>query len=82
MLHLYAVNANKKDYEFWQPDAMAFALFKKATALQKLKYIHNNPMILKRNLCTDPVSYYHSSARFYHDGVDEFGFLCHLSEAF
>jgi putative transposase len=81
-LHLYAVNAHNKDYEFWQRDALAFALFKRETALQKLEYIHNNPMAMRWNLCTNPDSYYYSSARFYQDGVDEFGFLCHLSEAF
>jgi len=42
-LALYAVNAHNKAYEFWQRDSMAFGLFKRTTALQKLEYIHNNP---------------------------------------
>ena len=82
LLSLYAVNAHNKLYEFWQRDAMAFSLFKRETALQKLECIYNNPMAFRRNLCNNPADYYYSSARFYHDGVDTFGFLCHLSQVF
>jgi putative transposase len=82
LLLQYAVDAHNKAYEFWQRDSMAFLLVKRETALQKLEYIHTNPMGLRWNLCDDPVSYHYSSARFYTDGVDEFGFLHHLSEVF
>ncbi len=88
-LSLYAVNAHNKSYEFWQRDSMAFVLFKRATALQKLNYIHNNPLAPHWNLCDDPVAYYYSSAKFYdnptHCGAEggvDLGFLCHLREAF
>ncbi|MCB9033687.1 MAG: hypothetical protein H6553_07610 [Chitinophagales bacterium] len=38
---------------------------------QKLDYIHNNPCTEKYNLCKDPSSYKHSSAKFYINGVDD-----------
>jgi putative transposase len=43
-LPMYAVAASNKQYEFWQRDSLAIPLYTKAVALQKLTYIHNNPV--------------------------------------
>jgi len=43
-LQQFAVAARNKKYEFWQRDSLAFKLTKRETALQKLTYIHNNPV--------------------------------------
>jgi hypothetical protein len=40
-------------------------------AEQKLQYMHNNPCSGKWNLAPDPVSYMHSSARFYFSGEQD-----------
>lgn len=81
-LRRFTVNASNKRYEFWQRDPMAIHLYKKEVALQKLFYIHSNPLSKHWNLCSDPIQYAYSSARFYETGVDDFGFLKHLMEAF
>ena len=82
LLSSFAVEANNKKHEFWQRDPVAFQLTRKETALQKLDYIHNNPLAEHWQLCINPVDYYFSSARFYETGVDDFGFLTHIMDEF
>ncbi len=45
------------------------AFFSEKFLIQKLNYIHHNPLSGKWNLSADFVSYEHSSASFYEDGV-------------
>jgi hypothetical protein len=47
---------------------------------QKLEYIHFNPLQERWNLVKSPEDYYWSSARFYEEGKDDFGFLKHYME--
>jgi len=47
---------------------------------QKLDYIHSNPVKGKWNLAGDYISYPHSSARFYEEGVNERGLLTHYKD--
>ncbi len=47
----------------------AKAIFSEKFLIQKLNYIHHNPVSGKWNLSADFVSYDHSSASFYEDGV-------------
>ncbi len=47
----------------------AKAIFSEKFLIQKLNYIHHNPVSGKWNLSADFVSYEHSSAAFYEDGV-------------
>ena len=47
---------------------------------QKFDYLHENPCQPHWQLAELPEDYKYSSARFYEDGVDEFGFLTHHSE--
>ena len=51
-------------------------------AIQKLKYIHFNPVNGKWTLAKDDLDYYYSSVRFYETGMDEFGFLSNIFEVF
>lgn len=50
------------------------------TLLQKLDYIHRNPMQEKWNLAATPEEYRYSSAKFYMSGIDEFQFLTHWQD--
>jgi len=43
--------------------------------LQKLEYIHDNPV--RANLCLHPEEYLYSSAVFYERSVDQFKMLTH-----
>ena len=79
-LRPYRVDATNKNYEFWQRDSLAIHLLSREMALQKLTYLHNNPLAEHWQLCDSPESYYYSSARFYETGIDDFGFLKHIMD--
>ena len=79
-LKLFAVDAENKEYEFWQRDSLAFELTKKETISQKIDYIHYNPTAEYWKLCSEPTGYYYSSAKFYGSGIDDFGFVKHIGE--
>jgi len=81
-LKKYKVEASNKNYEFWQRDPFAFKLTNLETALQKLKYIHNNPLAQHWLLASEPIKYFYSSAFFYENEKDEFGFLKNIIDVF
>jgi REP element-mobilizing transposase RayT len=81
-LSRFEVKAANKQYNFWQRDSLAFELFTKRVAFQKLNYIHNNPISGKWNLCEYPEQYVYSSASFYENGTDEFGLVVDIREVF
>ncbi len=78
----FQVNATNKKYEFWQRDSLAVPLFTRAVALQKLDYIHKNPLAEHWNLVKDPCDYKYSSAKYYELGQKDFGFLKDLMAEF
>ncbi|WP_152266579.1 hypothetical protein [Agriterribacter humi] len=57
-------------------------LTQKNTAIQKLQYIHDNPLAEHWQLTDDPVKYYYSSAKYYETGIDDFGFLNNIVDMF
>jgi REP element-mobilizing transposase RayT len=57
--------ANKKLHEVWELSFDWKECRSRAFINQKLDYIHENPCSKKWNLCTSPVVYTHSSAKFY-----------------
>lgn len=71
---------NDRKYQFWKRDPLAIPLSTIKILEQKLEYIHNNPVVEKWALCKLPEDYRWSSARFYVEGVDEFGLLTHYKE--
>ena len=78
LLKPFKVAAINKNYEFWQEDTLSIPLFSRKIALQKLNYIHNNPLKGKWNLAKNPWDYKYSSAEFYRTGDTEFKFLRNL----
>ncbi len=79
-LALYKCEKEDRRHQFWKRDPLAVAVTSEAALLHKLDYIHNNPVKEKWKLCTLPEEYRWSSARFYWEGVDEFGMLTHYRE--
>jgi hypothetical protein len=75
VLAKFKVNAKDREYQFWERNPLSFDLYTHDTFMQKLEYIHWNPV--KARLCSLPEEYYYSSARFYHTGIDDFGMLTH-----
>lgn len=78
----YEVNAANKKHEIWQRDSLSIKIYSRAVALEKLNYLHFNPVSKKWQLSKDDLSYHFSSARFYESGIDEFGFLRNIFKVF
>jgi len=64
-------------FQFWQRDPLAIALTSEDNLVQKLEYIHRNPIQEKWHLAKWPEEYRWSSASFYLIEKDEFQFLKH-----
>ena len=77
MLEQYKVNKVDRDFQFWKRESLSIELFTPAVFYQKLDYIHNNPV--RAGLCNYAEEYYYSSAKFYKDGIDNFGMMTHYA---
>ena len=75
VLALFEVNAKDRRYQIWERNPLSVSLFSKKVFLQKLDYIHNNPV--RAGLCTLPEIYKYSSAAFYFNGDKYWDFLSH-----
>ena len=69
LLKEYEVEAANKQHEFWQRDSLAQVLYSKSFILQKIDYIHNNPVSGKWQLSPTADAYRFSSSNFYHHEV-------------
>ena len=78
----YAVDGHNKKYEFWQRDSLAVHLYSKHVMLQKLNYIHLNPLAAHWNLVNEPSRYNYSSAKYYEMNEKNFDFLKDLMQEF
>jgi len=75
-LTLFLVKAKDRQYQFWERNALSFDVYSEAVLLQKIQYIHQNPV--KAGLVILPEEYKYSSAEFYETGKDNFGFIEHV----
>jgi REP element-mobilizing transposase RayT len=73
VLSKFLVNAKDRTYQFWKRNPLCVDLLSDNVIEQKLKYIHHNPV--KAGICENAQDYRYSSARFYAELGDEFGFL-------
>jgi REP element-mobilizing transposase RayT len=71
------VNAKDRRYQLWERNPFWFELDNTDTLLQKLNYIHNNPLQTKWQLADCAEDYPFSSARFYKTNNSTFDFLVH-----
>jgi putative transposase len=78
VLELFFVNAKDRKYQFWERNPLSIELRTHRAFLQKLNYIHNNPV--RAGICSLPYEYKYSSARFYETGIDNWGFLTHYRD--
>jgi len=69
------VNKADRTYQIWKRDPLSIELSSEPVFLQKLDYIHFNPVVA--GLCNSPEEYYYSSALFYEKGIDHFNMLTH-----
>lgn len=80
VLKEYSILSKEKAYEFWQRDPLAIRLFSRPVIIQKMNYIHNNPVAKNWRLAVSPEAYRFSSASFYENGIDEFCILSHIGD--
>ena len=78
----FAVDARNKLYEFWRRDAPALFLNSEQMAMQKLIYVHHNPLAAHWQLAHAAADYPYSSAAYYESGIDRFGFLKNIHEEY
>ena len=74
------VNDSDRAFQIWERNSLHIDLFSERVFMQKLSYIHHNPIKGKWQLANSPQDYYWSSARFYDTGIDDFGILTHWRE--
>ena len=75
LLNELLVNAKDRKHQVWERNSLGVPLWSQEVFLQKLEYIHNNPV--RAGLCRYPEDYRYSSARFYEKNVREWEFLVH-----
>ncbi|RDC55036.1 transposase [Pedobacter chinensis] len=80
LLEHYKSKKEDRHYQFWKRDPLAIPLSTENILIQKLDYIHENPIKDRWRLCKYPEDYAWSSARFYKDGIDNFGILKHFRD--
>ena len=78
MLGLLKVTAPDRHYQVWERNSLSIDIYSEKILLQKIKYLHNNPVHPKWKLAGFAENYFYSSARFYETGVNEFGWLTHF----
>ncbi len=80
MLEKYLTDKSDRAYQFWKRDPLAILLSSQEILIQKLDYIHDNPIREKWKLAEYPEDYKWSSAKFYDSGQDIFSFLKHFRD--
>lgn len=71
----FKVEASNKEYEIWKRDSLAVEIYSRKVAIQKMDYIHANPVTGNWKLAREDIAYIYSSAKFYDSGNNDFGFL-------
>ncbi|WP_316808970.1 transposase [Pedobacter agri] len=80
LLNKYRSEKDDREYQFWKRDPLAIPLSTEKILIQKLDYVHENPIEDKWKLCKRPEDYAWSSADFYQTGVDKFNILTHFRD--
>jgi putative transposase len=80
LLKEFVSDKSDRQYQFWKRDPLAIPVTSEKAFLQKLDYIHFNPVKEKWSLAKYPEEYRWSSARFYFDGTDIFDFITHYRQ--
>jgi len=78
VLKHFKVNTKDRRYQFWERNALSVELRTDKVFLQKIDYLHNNPV--KAGLCILPEQYRYSSASFYELNKTEWEFLTHYRD--
>ena len=77
VLERFKVNAKDRKYQIWERNPLSVDLYSEKVLLQKLNYIHQNPLQEKWKLVEIEENYEYSSAGFYQTGKGKWDFLSH-----
>ena len=69
----FKVNKYDRDYQVWKREPLSVQLLNEKMFIQKLEYIHYNPV--RVGLGEIPGDYHYSSAKCYCDGTNDFGMV-------
>ncbi len=69
----FKVKKDDRVFQFWKKNALSVELFSEKFFVQKMNYIHDNPV--KAGKCIFPEDYKYSSASYYNCGDDYFGIM-------
>ena len=75
LLETMKVNKYDRAYQIWKRRPLNIELFTQNVFMQKLEYIHENPV--RAGLVRYAEEYHYSSAKYYSTGVDDFNMLTH-----
>jgi len=81
LAHFY-VGACDRTYQFWERNPLSIDLYSLVVLVQKMNYIHLNPIQEKWKLAERPEDYAYSSAAFYLNGNNAFDFLTPYTDIF
>ena len=73
VLPYFIVEAKDRKYQFWERNALSVDIMSSDVFIQKLNYIHKNPVRAK--LCVIDTDYKYSTAKHYNEMQHEFDFL-------
>lgn len=77
LLEKHKVNKYDRTYQIWKRESLNIELFTEKAFMQKLEYIHQNPVAA--GLVNFADEYHYSSAKFYEHGINVFDFITHFS---
>jgi putative transposase len=73
VLSYFVVDAKDRKYQFWERNALSIDIMSSIVFIQKLNYIHENP--IRANLCKNETDYRYSSIKHFVGMKHEFDFL-------
>ena len=78
LLNELLVEAKDRKYQVWERNSLSIEIHNSKTMVQKLNYIHANPV--EAGLSHLPEEYEYSSAVFYEKNVLSYDFLSHYED--
>jgi len=80
VLEYFKVDKKDRKYQIWKHRPLSVDLWSREVFLQKLEYIHKNPIQEHWKLVELEEQYRFSSASFYYNNTTEWSFLTHYNE--
>lgn len=80
LLSQFRTAGSDREYQFWQRNSFNKRVYNIKVFEQKLDYIHFNPIQDKWRLVKNPEDYHYSSARYYLQNIDDWGFITHYHD--